>query len=137
MHDKGKVSFGLRCKDASRRETGIVDQKRVIIPSPLDRIGGIGHNQLKRFIVPMLRCGQCIFAGNVELVKTNIMQEHIDTAQVVSSDIDFLSVKSVSNRILAKNLLRFQKQRTRSARRVYQDVIFDTRIMYRNTRETA
>ncbi len=82
--------------------------------SSLDGIGRIGNDQLKGFIIPTLRCGQRVLAGNVKLIKTNIMQEHIDTAEVVCRDIDFLSIKAVSDGISAQNLLRFQKQRARA-----------------------
>ena len=78
----------------------------------------IGNDQLKRFIVPMLRCGQCVLAGDVKLIKANIMQKHIDTAKVVSRDIDLLSIKAISDGIFTKNLFCFQKQRTRTTRRV-------------------
>ena len=118
MHDKRKVSFRLRCENASRRKTRVVDQQRVVITSPLDGIRRVGNDQLKRFIVPMLRCGQCVLAGDVKLIKANIMQKHIDTAKVVSRDIDLLSIKAISDGIFTKNLFCFQKQRTRTTRRV-------------------
>ena len=54
------------------------------------------------------------------------MQEHIDAAQVVGRDVDFLTVEAVADCILAEHLFRFQQQRTRTARRIYKDVIFDT-----------
>ena len=124
VHDKGKVGFRLRCENASRRKTRIVNQQRVVSTSPLDGIGRIGNDQLKRFIVPMLRCGQRVLAGNIKLIKANVMQEHIDTAKVVSSDIDFLSIKAVSDGISAQNLFGFQKQRARAAGRVVDFIDF-------------
>ena len=63
----------------------------------------------------MLRCGQRVLTGNVKLIKANIMQEHIDTAKVISRDIDFLPIKAVSDGISAQNLFGFQKQRSRAA----------------------
>ena len=42
------------------------------------------------------------------------MQEHINAAQVIGCNIDLLTVKSVADRIFAKNFLCFQKQRTRA-----------------------
>ena len=52
------------------------------------------------------------------------MQEHIDTAKVVSSDIDFLSIKAVSDGISAQNLFGFQKQGARAAGRVIDFIDF-------------
>ncbi len=39
----------------------------------------------------MLGRNQRIFVGDVELIKINIVQEHIDTAQVVGRQVDFLT----------------------------------------------
>ena len=55
------------------------------------------------------------------------MQEHIDATQVVGRDVDFLTIEAVADCILTENLLRFQQQRTRTARRIYQNLIFDTK----------
>ena len=66
----------------------------------------------------MLRRQQGIFMGNVKLIKINVMQEHIDTAEVVCSQVNFLTVKSLTDILFAKNFRRFQKQRTRTASRV-------------------
>jgi hypothetical protein len=58
----------------------------------------------------VLWCKQCIFTGNIEFIESNIMQKHIDTTQVVGCDIDFLTVKSITDSVLAKNFLSLQKQ---------------------------
>ena len=57
----------------------------------------------------MLRCDQRIITGNVKLIKANIMQKHIDTAKIVSRDIDFLPVKAISDGISAQSFFCFQK----------------------------
>ena len=110
MHDKCQISLGLGSQHTSRRKTRVVDEQRVVITCPLDGIWGIGNNQLKGFIIPMLRGGQCIFTGNIKLIKTNIMQEHIDAAQVVGGNIYFLSIKTIADSIFAKNFFRLQEQ---------------------------
>jgi hypothetical protein len=38
------------------------------------------------------------------------MKKHIDTAQIVGSNIDFLTKETVAHRFLTQNLFRFQKQ---------------------------
>lgn len=48
--------------------------------------------------------------GNVKLVKINVMQEHIDTAEVVCSQVNFLTVKSLTDILFTKDFCRFQKQ---------------------------
>ena len=46
------------------------------------------------------------------------MQEHIDTAQIVGSNINFLSVETIADGILTENFLSFQEQRTWTAGRI-------------------
>ena len=75
----------------------------------------------------MLRIQQRIFMGNVKLVKINIMQEHIDTAKVICSQVDFLTIKALTDILFAENFRRFQKQRTRTTGRVYVPTDFDTK----------
>ena len=58
----------------------------------------------------MLWTGKCIITGNIELVKANIMQEHVDTAEVVGSDVNLLPVEAIGDSFFAQHLLSFQKQ---------------------------
>ena len=55
----------------------------------------------------MLGVGQCIFTSNVKFVKFNVVEKHIDAAQVVSSNIDFLSIETISNCITPQHLFCF------------------------------
>lgn len=70
--------------------------------------------------------GQRILAGNIKFVISDVMQKHIDAAEVVSRDVDLLPVKAVTDGVLAKHLFGFQQQRPRPARGVYKNVVFDT-----------
>ena len=78
----------------------------------------------------MLWYSQSILTGNVKLIKTNIMQEHIDTAEVICGDIDFLSIKAVSDSISAQNLFRFQKKRAGATCRIIDFI--DFRLTHRS-----
>ena len=66
----------------------------------------------------MLRIGQRVLTGNVEFVKFNVVQEHIDAAQVVRCDVDFLSKEAVAHGIPSQHLFCLQQQRTGTAGRV-------------------
>ena len=66
----------------------------------------------------MLGRNQRIFVGDVELIKINIVQEHIDTAQVVGRQVDFLTEEALTHILLAQNLSRLQQQRAGAASRV-------------------
>ena len=57
----------------------------------------------------MLRSGERIFAGNVEFIKSDIMQEHIDAAQIVGRDVDFLTKETIGDTVFAKHFLSFQQ----------------------------
>lgn len=66
----------------------------------------------------MLRVGQSIFTSNIKLIEFHIMEEHIDAAEVVGSQVDFLPEVPQRHAILAQNLSGFQQQGTRTAGRV-------------------
>ena len=66
----------------------------------------------------MLRRSQCVLAGNIKLIEFNIMQEHVDPAEVISRDIDLLAEESITDLIAAKDLFRFQKERAGAAGRI-------------------
>ena len=80
VHRKGEIGFALRRKDAGRREPGIVDQERILIAHPLDRVGRVGNDALERLVVPMFRREQRIAQCDIELLVVDIVQEHIDAA---------------------------------------------------------
>ena len=88
VHDKGKICLALGGQHTSRGKTGVVDEQRVIVPGPLDGVGRIGNNQFKGLVVPVLRVGQGILTSDIKLVKADVVEEHIDAAQVVGGDVD-------------------------------------------------
>ncbi len=110
------MDFGASTPAGEKR--GSFNQDRVIIALPFDRIGRVADDDLKGFLVPMLGRNQRIFVGDVELIKINIVQEHIDTAQVVGRQVDFLSEEALTDILFAQNLRRFQQQRAGAAGRV-------------------
>lgn len=54
------------------------------------------------------------------------MQEHIDAAEVVSGQVDLLTVEASLDIILAQHFFHLQQQRTGAAGRVYVLTDFDT-----------
>ena len=61
---------------------------------------------------------KCILAGDIELVVVYVVQEHIDTAEVIGGKVNLLTIETLTNIVLAEYLCRFQEQRTRTASRV-------------------
>ena len=66
----------------------------------------------------MLGRNQRILMRNIEFIKINIVQEHIDTAQVVGRQVDFLPEEALTDILFAQNLRRFQQQGAGAAGRV-------------------
>ena len=56
--------------------------------------------------------------GDIELIKINIVQEHIDTAQVVGRQVDFLTEEALPDILFAQNFRRLQQQGAGAAGRV-------------------
>ena len=115
MHDKGQIRLALGGQHPGGGKAGIVDQQGVVIPGPLDGVGGIGDDQLKGLVIPVLGIGQSVLAGDVELVKADVVEEHVDAAQVVGGDIDLLAVEATADGIAAQHLHRLQQQRAGAA----------------------
>ena len=63
----------------------------------------------------MLRTEQRIFPHDAELVRGNVVQKHIDAAEIVGRQVDFLPVESVVDVLPAQHLRHFQQQRARTA----------------------
>ena len=77
----------------------------------------------------MLGVQQSILAGDVELVKTDVVQEHVDAAEVISRDVDLLPEEAVPDRIPAEDFLDLQQKRARAAGRVID--LVDLRLAHR------
>jgi hypothetical protein len=56
--------------------------------------------------------------GDVELLEVDVVQEHVDAAQVVGRQVDLLTEEALPHVVLAEHLGELQQQRTRATRRV-------------------
>ena len=54
VHREGEVCRTLRGQHSSRRIAWVVDQDRVVLTFPLQRVRGIGDNRIERRIIQML-----------------------------------------------------------------------------------
>ena len=72
----------------------------------------------------MLRIGERILAGNIKLIKAYLMQEHVNTAEVIGRNIDFLTIEAVADSIPAQKLSTFEQQGAGAAGRVISLVDF-------------
>lgn len=53
--------------------------------------------------------------SDVELIGADVVQEHIDTAEVVCRNVDLLPEKSLTDMFFAQDFGGFQKKRARTA----------------------
>lgn len=111
VHDEGHIRLALWRKDSGWGKARVIDEEWIAVPCPLDRVWWIRYDEFEGFIIPMLRTDQRIFTGDVEFIKADIMQEHIDAAEIVRRDIDFLPVEAIADRISSQHLFGFQKER--------------------------
>lgn len=126
MHDEGHVSLALRSQHTRRRKSRVIYQNRVVVADPLDRVRRIADDDLKWLVVPMLRADKRVLVGDIELVKADVMQKHIDAAEVVCGEVDLLPEKALTNVFFSEYFCDLQKQRTGTAGRVYKNAVFDT-----------
>ena len=77
-------------------------------------------------LADFIHAGACIPICEKFLTRPDVVEEHVDTAQVVGGDIDLLAVEAVADSVTAQHLHSLQQQRAGAAGGVYKDVIFDT-----------
>ncbi len=53
-----------------------------------------------------------ISVSNIKLLVVYVMEEHIDTTEIVGCDVDFLTEKSLTYILFSENLCEFEEQRT-------------------------
>ena len=79
----------------AERKTLVIDEKWVIVTRPLDGIWWIRNNKLKGLIIPVLRICEGVFASYIKFIKSYIMKEHINAAEVISRNINFLTKETI------------------------------------------
>jgi hypothetical protein len=67
----------------------------------LDGIRRIGNDGVEGLIIPVLWIGKCITVGNIKVIVVDVVQKHIDTAEVVSSRVYFLPKEPLPHVIFA------------------------------------
>jgi hypothetical protein len=82
VHREREVGLALGREHAGGGEAGVVDEQRVGVALPLDRVGRVGHDRLERLVVPVRRVGERVAVGDVELLVVDVVQEHVDAARL-------------------------------------------------------
>lgn len=124
VQDKSKVGLTFWSENAGWGETRVVNQQGIGVASPFDRVGRIGNDEFKRFVVPVRGIGERIVAGNIELVRSEVVQEHVDSAKIVSCDVNFLPEETEFDVFPAENFNGVQEQGAGAASRIVNLVDF-------------
>ncbi len=63
----------------------------------------------------MLRISERITVSHIKIIVVDVVQEHIDTAEVVSGRVDLLSKEALAYIFFAEDFSKFEKQGTGAA----------------------
>ena len=109
VHGESQVALAFRCQHAGRGKARVVDERGIVGANPWFWIGWVGNYGIERLIAPVVRLKQRVAIADVEVGIVDVVQKHIDTAQVVGGDVEFLSEKSLFHIVLAQNFSKFQQ----------------------------
>ena len=124
MECEGKISFTLGGEYSGRSKTRIIDEDWIGITFPVDRIGRIGYYRIKWLIIPVFRVCEGISMSDVEFLIVDVMEEHIDTTEIVGGDVDLLTIKSLTNIVFSEYFSKLEKKRSRSTTRIIDFIHF-------------
>ena len=118
VENEGKIGLSLRRQHAGRGKTLVVDERGVVAPHPLHRVGRVGHDGVEGARVAVLRREEGVAQREVELVVVHIVQEEVHARQVERGVVDLLPHETALDHVFVKLPLGLQQQRTRTAGRV-------------------
>lgn len=124
VHDECHIRFGFGRQHASRGKARVVDEQGVAVTCPLDGIGRVGDDGFERLIIFVQGVEEGVAQTNVELGVADVVQEHVDAAQVVGGQVDLLTEKALPDMLFAEDLGKVEQQRAGTASRVVDFVDF-------------
>ena len=110
MHGEGQVRLRLRGQHTRRGEAWVVDESRIVLADPLRRVRRIGDDRFEGLIVPVRRVCECVPMGDAEVGEVDVVQEHVDPAQVVGGQVDLLAEEPAAHVLLTEDLRELQQQ---------------------------
>lgn len=102
MHGKSEITFAFGCEHSGRGISGVIYQQRVVVTDPFSRIRWIGDDCIEWLIIPMIGFKKRVTVVYVEVGIVDVVQKHIDSAQVVGGDVQFLTEEAFLYVMLAK-----------------------------------
>src|SRR3989338_302055 len=81
----------------------------------MNRVRRIGNYGIKRLIAPVFWIHKRVAVSNIKMIVVDVVQKHVDTAEVVGSEIDFLPKETLTNIFFTKDFSELKEQRARTA----------------------
>ena len=97
MHSKGEICFTLWCKNSRRRETRIIDKDWIFISFPPNGVRRIRNYGIKWLLISMPWMQERISMCDIKVFIIDIMEKHIDTTEIIGSNVDLLTIESLSD----------------------------------------
>ena len=110
MHCEGEVGFRFRREHAGGCEPRVVDEQRVGVAIPVDRVRRVGDDCLEWLVIPVCRVDQRVSVCEVELLVVHVVQEHVDPRKVVGGQVDLLAEEPLADVLLAQHLRELQQE---------------------------
>jgi hypothetical protein len=102
MHRKRQISLALRGQHPGWSKARVVDEQWAGIPFLLDRVRQVGNDRFKRLVVPAGWINQSVSVRDIEMLIVDVVQKHVNPAQVVGRQVNLLSEEALSNLVLTK-----------------------------------
>lgn len=115
VHDKSHIRLGFGRQHAGRGEARVVDEQRVAVARPFDGIGRVGDDRFKGFKTFVQGVEEGVSQTDVELGVADIVQKHVDAAEVVGGQVDLLPVEALADVLLAEDPGKVEQERAGAA----------------------
>ena len=111
VHDERHIGFGFGRQHAGGGETRVVDEQGVFVALPFDGIGRVGDDGFEGFEAFVLGVEEGVAEGDVELIVADIVEEHVDAAEVVGGEVDFLPKEALADVVFAEDFGEVEQER--------------------------
>ena len=118
MHGESEVAFALGRKHAGRGKTGVVDESGIVGAYPFGGIWRVRDNGIEWLLVPVIRLEKGVAVAYIEVGIVDVVEEHVDAAEVVGGDVQLLPEEAFLHIVFAENLGKLEQQRAGTAGRV-------------------
>lgn len=91
VHGGGQVNLRFEGQDVRRREVWIISESNVIFVHSFHRIRKVQDDRIGRLIALVGKLHQCVPQRDAGIQEVDVVQKHVDTAQVVCHQVNLLA----------------------------------------------